>query len=102
METDPKDSKLDRLFTAARKAELYEANREYGFETRVMEKIRAQRERQAPFPLFAWRLIPVFVSIVLLLGIWIYTSRSQHMTDLSAVADIGNEESMLVAYLTGE
>jgi hypothetical protein len=102
METDQNDNKLDRLFAAARKAELYEPNREYGFETRVMAKIRAQRERQAPFPLLAWRLIPFFVSLVIFLGIWIYSSEPHQITDLSAIANIGNEESMLVAYLTGE
>ena len=82
METDSNDEKIDRLFAAARKAEPYKTEIEYGFETRLMAKIRANRERQMPFLLWAWRLIPVFVSIVIFLGIWTYSSRYSSMTDL--------------------
>lgn len=102
METDSNNEKLDRLFAAARKAKLYKTDMECGFETRVMEKILAKRERQMPFLLWAWRLIPVFVSIVILLGIWIYSSRYSSMADLSAITEIGNEETTLVTFLTGE
>ena len=105
METDPNEEKIDRLFTAARKAEPYEKEIElieYGFETRLMAKIRAERERQMPFFLWAWRLVPAFVSIVIFLGIWIYSSRYSHMTDLSAIIGIGNEETTMVTFLTGE
>jgi hypothetical protein len=102
METDPNEDRLDALFAAARKAESYKKEIEYGFETRLMTKIRAEREHQMPFFSWAWRLIPAFVSIVIFLGIWIYSSRYSNMTDLSAIADIGNEETTMVAFLTGE
>jgi hypothetical protein len=105
MGTDTNGDKLDGLFAAARKAEPYEKeieSIEYGFETRLMAKIRAERERQIPFFLWAWRLIPAFVSIVIFLGIWAYESRYGHMTDLSAITGIGNEETTMVAFLTGE
>jgi hypothetical protein len=102
METDPNEEKIERLFAAARQAEPYKAAIEYGFETRLMAKIRSERERQMPFFLWAWRLIPVFVSIVIFLGIWTYESRYSHMTDLSAITGIGNEETTMVAFLTGE
>lgn len=102
MENDPNDDKLDGLFAAARKAKLYKPDTEYGFETRVMAKIRATREGQRSYLLWAWRFIPVFVSIVILLGIWIYASESRSMIDLSALIRIGNEEATLTAFLTGE
>jgi hypothetical protein len=102
METDSNDEKLDRLFAAARKSEPYKTDMEYGFETRLMANIRAERERQMPFFLWAWRFIPVFVSVVIFLGIWIYSSRYSSMIDLSAITRIGNEEATLVAFLTGE
>jgi len=102
MESDSKDEKLDRLFAAARKADLYKTDIEYGFEARLMARIRAEHERQRPFLLWAWRLIPVFVSIVIFLGIWIYESRYSSMADLSAITGIGNEETILVTSLTGE
>ncbi len=102
METDPNEEKIDRLFAAARRAEPYKKELEYGFESRLMAKIRAERERQTPFLLWAWRLIPVFASIVIFLGIWIYEARYSHMTDLSAITGIGNEEATMVAFLTGQ
>jgi len=102
METDPNDEKLDRLFAAACKEEPYKTDMEYGFEARVMARIRADRERQMPFLLWAWRFIPVFVSIVIFLGIWTYSSRYSHKADLSAITRIGNEEATLVAFFTGE
>lgn len=102
MEDDPKDIKLEKLFSAARRAELYDTNREYGFETRVMAKILMTREAEKPVLAWAWRLIPVFLSLVVLLGIWTSASEPPHLTDLSEVAAIGNEEAMLMASLTGE
>jgi len=102
METDRNDERLDGLFAAARKAELYDPRSEYGLESRVMAKIRAEREKQMPFNVWAWRLIPFFLSVVVLLGIWIHMSESLYTTDLTAVANIGNEETMMTASLTGE
>ena len=102
MGTDRNEEKLERLFAAARKAEPYKKEIEYGFETRLMAKIRAQGERQTPFLLWAWRLIPVFASIVIFLGIWTYSSRYNSMTDLGAISMVGNEETTLLAFLTGE
>ncbi len=102
MKNDSTDNGLDRLFADARKAELYDPDMEYGFETRLMARIRAGREGRTPLLLWAWRLIPVFVSIVIFLGIWTYLSDSNQRIDLSAVAGIGSEETMLTAFLTGE
>jgi len=102
MESDPKDAKLDMLFTAARKAQLYPLEREYGFETRVMARIRAERESQRSFLLWEWRLIPFFVSLIIFLGIWTYASESRPTIDLSALTHSGNEEAVLTAYLAGE
>lgn len=103
MGNNPNDSGLDRLFGEARKAALYKPDAEHGFETRVMAKIRAKREGRMHLLVWAWRLIPVFASIVMFLGIWTYMSTSENQwIDLSAVAGIGSEETMLTAYLTGE
>ena len=100
--TNPKHSKIDKLFADARKAEHYDLTREYSFETRVMTRIRAERGAKIPFILWAWRLTPFFASIVILLGIWISAFESPRITDLSAADGIRNEEIMLVASLTGE
>ncbi len=102
METEQNDTKLDALFAAARKSKHYEPTMEYGFETRLMARIRAGREVPGPYVLWAWRLMPLFVSLVVILGIWAYESGQAHDTDLGSIVTIGNEETMLVASLTGE
>ncbi len=102
MGTDPKEEKIDRLFAAARGAQPYRKEVEYGFETRLMSNIRTKGERRLPFLGWAWRLIPAFVSVVIVLGIWTYESRFSHMTDLTAIAAVGGEESTMVAFLAGE
>lgn len=102
MENEPGDTRLDALFAAARKADLYNADKEYGFETRVIARIRTRREVRKSFPLWAWRLIPVLVSLVVLLVIWSYATESLSPVDLSSITRIGNEEVILTAFLTGE
>jgi hypothetical protein len=102
MENDRDDDGLERLFAAARKSQLYNANLEYGFETRLMAKINEQRGRQKPFYCWAWRLMPAFVSLVLILGIWVFAAEYRQLVDLNTIAGINNEETMLVASLTGE
>jgi len=52
MRNDLNDEKLDRLFAAARKAVHYREGIEYGFENRVMARIRAEGERQSSFLLW--------------------------------------------------
>ena len=101
-EKDPKDSALDRLFASARKAEAYGREIEYGFEARVAARIRASRSVRMPFPLFAWRFVPVLVTLVVLIAAWIYAFGPRPSVDLNAVTKIGSEEAMLTAFLTGE
>ncbi len=102
MGNDLNGEKLDRLFAAARKSAHYRADMEYGFETRVMARIRAEGGRKSPFLLWTWRLIPVFASIVIFLGIWIYSTRYSSTADLTTLTRVGNEDTTLVAFLTGE
>ena len=102
MENDKDDDWIERLFTAARNSHSYNANLEYGFETRLMAKIREQRGSQRAFFSWAWRLIPALVSVVLMLGVWIFITEHRQLTDLSLITGINNEETMLVASLTGE
>lgn|SRR3989304_6304759 len=102
MENDLHDTNLDRLFAAARKAEFYNPNLEFGFEMRVMAKIISERESEHPFLFWAWRLITVFSLLVVSLGIWIYLSGPGQLADLRTIADLGSEEPMLTAFWSGE
>jgi hypothetical protein len=102
VENDRDYDGLERLFDDARKSQPYNANLEYGFETRVLAKIRAQRGGQKPFYSWAWRLMPAFVSAVLILGIWVFLAEYRQFVDMNLIMGINNEETMLVASLTGE
>jgi hypothetical protein len=102
MENDRDDDRFKRLFADARKSQPYNANLEYGFETRLMAKINEQRGKQKPFYSWAWRLMPAFVSAVLILGIWVFLAEYRQFVDMNLIMGINNEETMLVASLTGE
>jgi hypothetical protein len=102
METDPNDERLERLFAAARTSKLYEPSREPGLETRVMAKIHEMRQGQMSFLSWTWRLVPALMCIVIFLGIWTYATEPHYTVDFSAVSQIGNEEAVLTAYLTGQ
>ncbi len=102
MKADPEDNNLERLFAAARKAELYKTELEYGFEARVLSRIRANRTENRSFLLWAWRLMPFFASIVIGLAIWFSFFESSHASDLIAAAGSGYEDAIVVSYLAGE
>jgi len=102
VEKDKDDDGIERLFAAARKSQPYNANLEYGFEARVMAKIRERRDGQKPFFSWAWRFMPTLVVVVMMLGAWTYISEQSQLIGLSSIAGINNEETMLVASLTGE
>ena len=102
MENDRSDDRIERLFAAARKSQPYNTNLEYGFETRVLAEIRERRDGRKPFFSWAWRFMPTLVVVVMMLGAWTYISEQSQLIGLSSIAGINNEETMLVASLTGE
>ena len=102
MENDRDDDRMERLFAAARKSQPYNTHLEYGFETRIMAQIRELSSGPKPFFSWAWRLIPALVVVVMMLGAWTYISEQRQLIGLSSIAGINNEETMLVASLTGE
>jgi hypothetical protein len=66
------DPELDALFARARAVKRDTAAAEYGFETRLMARLR-DRRRLGSMPIFgvlSWRLMPVFAVIVLVLAFW--------------------------------
>jgi hypothetical protein len=94
------DERLDKLFAAARGAKPDTARTEYGFETRLLSRLRAQREQSLPWYAFAWKLVPAFAAIVVALGVWTYAG--SNITDLQSAIAGDHEENALAAYLTGE
>lgn len=61
---------LDKLLQAARQAKPDTSRLEFGFETRLLARLRAERAAAAPWYALAWRLAPVFAAVVLAWGVW--------------------------------
>jgi hypothetical protein len=96
------DDRLDRLFKAARTIRADTARMEVGFETRLLARLRSERDQFFPWYAFAWRLIPVFALIVVAAGVWTIVAPRSSRTDIrNAIADDEGERT-LVTYFTGE
>jgi hypothetical protein len=63
---------LDALFAAAREQRPDTSRAEYGFETRLMARLR-ERHQPDPISIFSvvtWRLMPFFAVCVVALALW--------------------------------
>ena len=69
MNPDP----LDSLFRVVRDDAPDTSRMEFGFETRVMARIRT--ERRSSWQGWAWRLCPFFTALAVAAGSWFYTHR---------------------------
>lgn len=94
------NDKLEKLIRAVREAKSNTSSVEYGFETRLMARIRAEREAELPWFAFAWKLMPVFAAVVIALGVWNYLGAEPG--DLAALIGDGHEETSLVSGVTGD
>lgn len=92
--------KLDKFFAVARQARPDTTRVEYGFETRLLARLRAERAQETPWLVWTWRLMPVFAVFVLGLGIWRYATPDPG--DFHAAIVGQTSETALVTYLTGE
>jgi hypothetical protein len=95
------DDRLERLFAVARTARTDTARVEYGFETRLLARLRAERERPALWAAWTWRLIPAFAGVVLALGVWHCAVPGGEDADPATALAAGFDQE-LVAYFTGE
>ena len=64
------DSQLDSLFVLARARRVDTSAMEYGFETRLMARLRSQKEPGSIWALVSWRMMPFFAACVLALTVW--------------------------------
>lgn len=96
------DERLDKLFKTARGVTRETGRVEFGFETRLMARIRAERAQKATWFSFAWKLMPVFAAIVVALGVWNVASVNSEQTDLATVITADTDESPVVSHLAGE
>lgn len=96
------DNRLDLLFAKARAADQRPSAREEGFEGRLMARLQEQRDVGAPWYLWAWRSIPLFTAVVMVLITVCGVQTSGTGAYLSHALTGGYEESTLVRYYTGE
>lgn len=68
----PIENRLDRLFARVRQHPPDTSRAELGFETRLMARLRAEREAGGLMFNWAWRLAPVFALIVAALALHTY------------------------------
>ena len=98
---DNPDPQLDALFRAVRAAEPDTARAQFGFETRLMGRLR--EERGTGIFAWAWKLAPFFAAIALAAGWWGRLSMTQVETTASAVAEVAlqGDDYALVSFVTG-
>lgn len=102
MPSPSEEDRLDALFAAARRATPRLGRLEYGFETRLLARLREERETSV-FAC-AWRLCPFFAAIALALAAWNYSTAAQlpQGLPLLAQASAPADEQALSFGLTGE
>jgi hypothetical protein len=96
---DMTDPKLEALFSSARARRRDTSRVEYGFETRLMARIRDERAG-APglWQSWTWRLMPAFGAVVMALGIWMYVEPVVPTADLAGTFDVASDAALLKAY----
>ena len=88
------DEQLNKLFAAARPASPAVDRVALAFETRLLARLRAERQRATPWFAWTWRLAPIFAAVVIALGAWNYFA--------PATTAEATEETIVVALLAGE
>jgi len=84
-------SQLDALFARARAHRPDTSRAEYGFETRLLARLRESRASVTAslWSIMAWRLAPFFAVAVLTLAVWQEKSSSD-AADAAAVVGLDN------------
>ncbi len=80
------DEQLNDLFHASRAQHRDTSRAEFAFETRLMARLRAERE-ELPLLIWARRLCPAFVVVVLALAGWTFASLGDWRTDAATKSD---------------
>jgi hypothetical protein len=95
------DDQLKKLFQAAREVKPDTSRAEYGFETRLLARLRAEHGPSTPWHAVVWKLMPVFATIVVALGVWTAIGPGT-TSDLQSALTGDHDDKTLVSYLTGE
>jgi hypothetical protein len=102
MNDDEAADRLKSLFAKARTVDQGPSIREEGFEGRFMARLREQRSENLPWYLWAWRSVPLFAVVVMVLISACGTQTAVTGAHLAHALTSGYEEATLVSYYTGE
>lgn len=75
------DESLNKLFADARAKSSDTSCIQFGFETRLLARLRGDTSWVA----VAWQLVPVFAAVVVALGVWNYASGLDLRTGLAGL-----------------
>jgi len=99
---DNMDERLDRLFAAARNERAAVSQADDFFETRLLARIKEQRELAGPWYAAAWRLLPAFAAVAAMVMVCTLTFNPSRSSDMFAAITGGQDEIVGMSYLTGE
>ncbi len=86
------DSQLDALFALARDRRPDTSASEFAFETRLMARLRAQRDTGSAWAMVSWRLMPLFGACVVGLFFW-QSELAAESSDAAEIASLNNPAS---------
>jgi hypothetical protein len=97
-----RDERIEKLFAAAR-SEKYEVPfaDEY-FETRLMARIRERRDVPSPWYAAAWRMLPGFAVVTMMIVAGTLALSSYRPGDMFSAITTGQDEVVAISYLSGE
>lgn len=99
---DSADENLDRLFAIARSVKLRTETVENCFETRLMARLRERKNRGFSWLVMTWRLMPIFISLAVVLGVINIVFEPDRSQDIFTAITASQEEYEVVGYLGGE
>ena len=90
-EGSPNPDPLDALFASARAERVDTSRAEYGFETRLMARLRERRQPDAVslWSAVTWRMVPFFAACVVALALW-QANVSSESEDAAVAAGLNN------------
>lgn len=96
------DNGLDKIFSKARSLQPDISRIETGLETRVLARIRAERAPRVELLDWAWRLVPAFAAVVLVLGVWYYAFTPSYTINMHAAFTAEYEDTLALNFSNGD
>lgn len=96
------EDRLKELFEAARAIRPDTSTVEEYFEARLLTRIQENRSGTSLLSGWAWKLMPAFTALVLMLGVVNLAIEPENSQDVFSNLTNGHEEHVVLSSLTGE